>query len=350
MAFHINPKTGKPSVCKAAILNCPFGSYDEHFETREAAQNFYEKKMKSVTIAKAITVSPRGQKLHSKRVAPSNKFHWNDWQDGQQSVDYEYDSYHTTEEHEYCEREGICRCSVYEGLRVKDPSVDQVYSYAYRKLGINSAKESLPLEVKNALDQQMSAFTRGDNWKIGASHSYYGEEVDYITPPRELDNVLEDYYYAQPGAVDPDGVLPHLRSLGLDTTGLKPIQAVKEYLKAKGGGKPAVAAALKNGKSVELHTVKASRIAIHQPSYDEATASNAVPNDVVPKGKAVAIVHEIAPGTRRDSWRSDSTTSIGNVENVGDYGALKGFIEKRGKNRQAPVFVIRDFVDGNSRW
>ncbi len=42
--YHINPKTGNASVCRAK-KNCPFGGDDAHYPTKEAAAAAYEAKM-----------------------------------------------------------------------------------------------------------------------------------------------------------------------------------------------------------------------------------------------------------------------------------------------------------------
>lgn len=44
MAFHVNPKTGNPGVCKAKSGKCPFGGVEDHFEDRADAQKAFEKK------------------------------------------------------------------------------------------------------------------------------------------------------------------------------------------------------------------------------------------------------------------------------------------------------------------
>jgi len=48
MTFHVNPKTGNPSVCRATEKRgCPFGGEDIHFESKEEARAAYEKKQAS---------------------------------------------------------------------------------------------------------------------------------------------------------------------------------------------------------------------------------------------------------------------------------------------------------------
>lgn len=57
--FHINPKTGNASSCRATKGNCPFGSEDEHFKTREDAQAHYEKLNESLTVSKKSKLPPK---------------------------------------------------------------------------------------------------------------------------------------------------------------------------------------------------------------------------------------------------------------------------------------------------
>ena len=47
--YHINPKTGDPSICKAKI-SCPFSSEFEHFENEIAARKFFEREMEKPTV------------------------------------------------------------------------------------------------------------------------------------------------------------------------------------------------------------------------------------------------------------------------------------------------------------
>lgn len=47
MAFHVNPKTGNPGICRAkpeSGRGCPFGGAEEHFNSREEARADYERK------------------------------------------------------------------------------------------------------------------------------------------------------------------------------------------------------------------------------------------------------------------------------------------------------------------
>lgn len=50
MLFHVNPETGEAGQCSAQKGKCPFGAFDEHFTSAEAARADYEKRMESATI------------------------------------------------------------------------------------------------------------------------------------------------------------------------------------------------------------------------------------------------------------------------------------------------------------
>jgi hypothetical protein len=43
--YHVNPKTGDPGSCRATKGNCPFASDDEHYTSKEAAHEAFEKKV-----------------------------------------------------------------------------------------------------------------------------------------------------------------------------------------------------------------------------------------------------------------------------------------------------------------
>jgi len=55
--YHLNSK-GEPGNCRAAKGNCPFGSDDQHFSTKEAARSAYEKEMAAFD---AFKISPLGK-------------------------------------------------------------------------------------------------------------------------------------------------------------------------------------------------------------------------------------------------------------------------------------------------
>lgn len=36
--YHVNPKTGKASICRATVRACPLGGESMHFESKEATR------------------------------------------------------------------------------------------------------------------------------------------------------------------------------------------------------------------------------------------------------------------------------------------------------------------------
>ena len=59
--YHISPKTGRANACKARAKPCPLGSENDHYPTKEAAQQAYEKKMQAKTMAPTVSrKSPQG--------------------------------------------------------------------------------------------------------------------------------------------------------------------------------------------------------------------------------------------------------------------------------------------------
>jgi hypothetical protein len=53
--FHVN-SAGEPGPCSAQV-SCPFGSSDEHFDTKEEARDFYEKKNSSTVLPQTLSKS-----------------------------------------------------------------------------------------------------------------------------------------------------------------------------------------------------------------------------------------------------------------------------------------------------
>jgi len=51
--YHIIPKSGNVRVCQATKGKCPFGGAEEHYSSRVAAQNAFEKSMEALPKAKS---------------------------------------------------------------------------------------------------------------------------------------------------------------------------------------------------------------------------------------------------------------------------------------------------------
>lgn len=49
--YHISPSTGKPNICRAHTKPCPIGGADEHYGSKQEAQQAFEKSMSDQTMA-----------------------------------------------------------------------------------------------------------------------------------------------------------------------------------------------------------------------------------------------------------------------------------------------------------
>lgn len=56
--YHVNPKTLRVNICKAKI-KCEFGDDTPHFDTKEEAKDYYDKKNKSKNIPESMSKSPK---------------------------------------------------------------------------------------------------------------------------------------------------------------------------------------------------------------------------------------------------------------------------------------------------
>ena len=54
MSYHVNPKTGRASVCRARV-RCPFGGSDEHYSSEKEAGRAFEEKMQARTLPSAVS-------------------------------------------------------------------------------------------------------------------------------------------------------------------------------------------------------------------------------------------------------------------------------------------------------
>jgi hypothetical protein len=60
MPFHISPETGNPNACKAKPGNCPFGSVNEHYGSKDEARDAYEKSQELFQAAQLIKLDSEG--------------------------------------------------------------------------------------------------------------------------------------------------------------------------------------------------------------------------------------------------------------------------------------------------
>lgn len=62
--YHINPKTGKPGICRAKT-QCRFGEASDHYDTPAAAQEGYEEMMKANTLVSRKSAKPQSTETTS---------------------------------------------------------------------------------------------------------------------------------------------------------------------------------------------------------------------------------------------------------------------------------------------
>ena len=67
--YHINPATGRPNKCTAAVGNCRYGENASHDSTKEEARKRYEKIM-----AKELESKPFSKKIIDKDATPMTPY------------------------------------------------------------------------------------------------------------------------------------------------------------------------------------------------------------------------------------------------------------------------------------
>lgn len=114
---------------------------------------------------------------------------------------------------------------------VQVTKVDDIKSVVAHKFGTPFHK--LPEQLRALVEQNETSWSDPTKWTAERDYGdMYGEDsAPYLTPPAEMEDALEQWYYTQPNATDNDGVLSHVREKGFDTTDLSPIDAVKKLLR-----------------------------------------------------------------------------------------------------------------------
>lgn len=273
--FHINPTTGNANKC-SATKQCPFGDLDaDHYATKDEAARAYESKMAASLFSAPNVFGPP-------ILTPPTKMRLEDPKTkATYDVDYDYDDYGCNG----CD-EDICRCSSYSGLHVTAWGTDEgVYGYARSRLGL-PLSEKLPQDLIDDLRPYENFETIADDFEIWGDSDYYGE-VAVVEPSPTLNRIISDFYYNQPNAVDKEGLLPYLRSQGFDTTGKRPLQALREALKQEHRSLPANISAVKG-----YRVMKVKEKFITKESKREAAGKKdptpATPVPVTGQGKAIA--------------------------------------------------------------
>lgn len=134
------------------------------------------------------------------------------------------------------------RLSYYEDLKVIKANAKQTLygltrGYIDGQNGAVDTEITLPHELQEPYEANKKWWENPAAWNATAIDGYYGHESIIVTPPKELLNAYNTWYYNQPNAVDSLGLLSYARSKGLDTSGYSPLSAIKAQLRAENNGK-----------------------------------------------------------------------------------------------------------------
>lgn len=180
------------------------------------------------------------------------------------SVEYDYDSYGPSDRYEGCRcspNDYVCRCQVYEGLRVE--SVDAV-RVAASLLGVESDDPRAQGHIARAIKDL--GLDENGTYEVSAFDDYYGQTVTVeFAEPGEVHVWVAALGESEPGVVrDPDGVRPYLRDKGHAVTG-DLLADVKAALAAENEGRtdPRVEAAT----GVRVATISRANVVPSNPQH-----------------------------------------------------------------------------------
>ena len=230
--FHVNPETGRASQC-AASFKCPFGDLEsDHYATAAEARKSYEQKMQAEAETQLKARKEKAAKRLGDPIIYTDSPDYRVSKDAKYYIDYDYDT-EGGEVDEY----GMHRGSSIVDMEIKgwERDGEGLADFAKASLGLPHEKP-IPEELRKNLQPFVTNFDSYD-FEAETSPGYYGEELDSITVPDELLKVLDDYYYSQPNAAGPENILGYLRGKGYDTTGERPLEAIKGALQAENKGR-----------------------------------------------------------------------------------------------------------------
>lgn len=232
--YHIN-NDGEARKC-AASFNCPFGDLNEdHYSSAAEARQAYEKKMASATQeAEASKARKAARRLGDPIVYEKPLSYMELNTIPTYYLDYDYD---TSSEDLWNEDVDIVRDTKIDNVRIRGwgNNGEDLATYAKKALSL-PADKPLPDELQKKLAPFVQNFN-SDDYSPNILRGYYGEELSSIELPEALSKVIDDYYYAQPHAEGPENVLGYIRGKGYDTTGERPLEALKGMLQAENNGR-----------------------------------------------------------------------------------------------------------------
>lgn len=269
--YHFNRETGKVGKC-TATFRCPLGGDKDHYATEREAAQAYERFMESSAEAKLKKIKGNKAKtlgdpiIHTKGLPFYSFNHLGD------AMDYDYEYYY---DHSEDHPGDMCRCGRIEDFVFKGwlNGGEDLANMVKKRSGIPE-DEPLPSDWVEALRPYVER-PQDFDFEPMISSGYYGEEFDGVTIPSELKKLLNDFYYAAPNAEGPHKILSYLRGKGYDTTGDRPLEAIKNALRAENKGK--LSAKVAKARAWKVSSISLANISLPSPSQAKEGEDNPRP-------------------------------------------------------------------------
>lgn len=216
--------------------------------------------------------------------------------------EYEYD--YAQCEFSDCGSNGeMCRDTIYVGTSIKRTNEKSVLASRW---GVD--ENAIPTEMVDALQK----FGMYDYVDVDVNGGYYGQELSVHVDER-LEDFVNELYFSQPNAAGPE--LEYARQEGVDTTGLKPGEAIKKTVNSSSFSAP-VKKRLQQVSMAEARSFKFENIVVpkkHPASLGEYDYSSATPDKhaagvVIAVGSKLYLVggfdrFEAAKKTGKKTWK-----------------------------------------------
>lgn len=220
--YHLNPATGEINICKAQKRPCQYGGVN-HFDSKYKAERHFENIMNKKIGAPKRNLPPIIVPLNL--MCLPNTWSINNIRDSIKVNDY--------------------------GDVVGVELIQAIEEYT----GCSESKWND--SFKKCITDNYEAWDSPDSWS--GADDFLSDVI--ITPPNDFDNKLLDAYYNSNNADDSLGVLSHVREKGFDTSGLKPVEAIKKMLREENGRYVTIVE--------NMHNVDKRKLGLNEFSYSE---------------------------------------------------------------------------------
>lgn len=150
----------------------------------------------------------------------------------------------------------------YDNLQVESVHLPSVLSSVYR-----CQVSDIPSDFLTKAEEE--GWGEKYFWDVEAVGGYYGEEIEPVIPAGFQESA-ERLYWSLPNAVDPDNILPYVRSKGTRTEGLTPLEALKAQFMEENDN--CISTMMQYAKIASSRIVKLDKIRIpSQKHYDEVS-------------------------------------------------------------------------------